>query len=135
MRKAGAEAAFSEPVDAKRTDSADSVPPSTDNLGDQLRRRREASYRMQPMADGRRDPLDPKPGRRRLRVLSITIDPSTGLALLRGAGSRELADELAITPQWSSSGRGWVVDAVHAPDLIALAEWRHFVVSWRERAA
>ena len=68
-------------------------------------------------------------------MLSVTTDTMAGIALLRDTGSRELAEELALTPQWSSSGRGWVVDAVHVPDLIALGEHRRFVVSWRERAA
>jgi hypothetical protein len=31
---------------------------STENLPDQLRRRRAASWRLPPLADGRRDPLD-----------------------------------------------------------------------------
>jgi hypothetical protein len=86
------------------------------------------------MPDGRRDPLHPK-RRRDLRVLSITVDGARGLALLRGQGCRELADELQLDPQWSESGRGWVVDVVHAADLLALGEWRHYIVSWRERAA
>jgi hypothetical protein len=116
----------------KQTSSPASVGDETPEVADpadQLRRRRAASYRMQPLADGRRDPLDPKPGRRLLRVLSVTTDTATGLALLRGAGSRELAEELALTPQWSESGRGWLVDAAHVPDLIALGEYRHFVMA------
>jgi hypothetical protein len=34
-----------------------------DNLAAQLQRRRAASYRLPPLADGRRDPLDPLPRR------------------------------------------------------------------------
>jgi hypothetical protein len=100
-----------------------------------IKRRRAASDRLQPLPDGRRDPLDPKPRRQPLRVLSITTDPATGLALLRGHGSRDLAVELALIPRWSQSGRGWVVDAVHVPDLIALGEHQHYVVTERDRAA
>jgi hypothetical protein len=103
-------------------------------VADQLRRRREASYRMQPLPDGRRDPLDPKPRRRPLRVLSVTEDSTTGLALLRGVGSRQLAVDLGLIPQWSEFGRGWVVDAAGVRDLIAFGEHLHYVVSWRERS-
>ena len=66
---------------------------------------------------------------------SNTSDSEAGVALLRGAGSRELAQELELTHQWSGSGRGWIVDIAHVPDLIALGEHRHFVVTWRERVA
>jgi hypothetical protein len=72
---------------------------------------------------------------RPLRVLSVTTDHTAGLALLRGAGSRQLAVDLGLTPQWSESGRGWAVDAAAVPDLIALGEHLHYCVSWRERAA
>jgi hypothetical protein len=107
---------------------------STPNIAAELRRRREASYRMQPLEDGRQDPLDPPPPRRHpLRVLSVTTDASTGLALLRGVGAKQLAVDLGATPEWSSSGHGWVVDAAHVPDLIALGEHLHYCVSWRER--
>jgi hypothetical protein len=102
-------------------------------LATQLRRRRAASYRLRPLPDGRQDPLDPKPGRRPLRVLSVTEDSTTGLALLRGVGSQQLATDLGLNPAWSESGRGWVVDAAHVSDLIALGEHLHYVVSWRER--
>jgi hypothetical protein len=67
-------------------------------------------------------------------VLSVTEDTAAGLALLRGVGARQLADDLQLDPAWSDSGRGWVVDAAHVRDLIAAAEHMHYVVSWRERA-
>jgi hypothetical protein len=38
--------------------SDDNLPADTDSIPQQLRRRREASYRLPPLADGRRDPLD-----------------------------------------------------------------------------
>jgi hypothetical protein len=99
----------------------------------ELRRRRAASYRMQPMPDGRRDPLDPESGRR--LIVSITIDTPAGIALLKGSGARYLADWLQLDPRRSKSGGGWVVDADREPDLIALAEWLRYVVTWRERVA
>jgi hypothetical protein len=102
----------------------------------QLRRRRAAANRLPPLPDGRRDPLDPKPGRRRsLRVLSVTEDPANGRALLRGIGSKQLAVDLGLTPQWSDEGRGWVVDAAHVADLLALGEHLHYCVSYRERTS
>ena len=120
--------------------SVTSVTPAgdSDTIGVQLRRRREASWRLPPLEDGtgRRDPLDPKPGRRApVQILSITTDSVAGVALLRGRNCRKLIQDLALTATWSESGRGWVVDAVHVPDLIALGEIRHFVVTERERAA
>jgi hypothetical protein len=69
-----------------------------------------------------------------VRVLSVTEAPATGVALLRGHGSRQLAVDLGLAVQWSEAGRGWVVDLEHVPDLIALAEHQHYCVSWRERA-
>jgi hypothetical protein len=74
-------------------------------------------------------------GRRSPHVLSVTTDATNGLALLRGFGSRDLTVDLGLSPQWSDDGRGWVVDAGHVPDLLALGEAMHYVVSWRERAA
>lgn len=38
--------------------SADNLPADADTIPQQLRRRREASYRLPPLADGHRDPLD-----------------------------------------------------------------------------
>jgi hypothetical protein len=45
------------PVATKQLDNA-IVPPDADEIPQQLRRRREASLRMPPLADGRRDPWD-----------------------------------------------------------------------------
>ena len=42
---------------------SDSDAASVEDIAAQLRRRREASYRLPPLADGRRDPLDPLPRR------------------------------------------------------------------------
>ena len=70
-----------------------------------------------------------------LRVLSVTVDSAHGSALLRGVGAKQLAVDLGLSPAWSESGRGWVVDAAHVADLIALGEHLHYCVSWRERAA
>jgi hypothetical protein len=67
--------------------------------------------------------------------VSITIDTPAGIALLKGSGARYLADWLQLDPRRSKSGGGWVVDADRVPDLIALAEWLRYVVTWRERVA
>jgi hypothetical protein len=74
-------------------------------------------------------------GRRSPHILSVTTDSARGIALVRGAGSKQLAIDLGSTQRWSESGRGHVVDAAYVPDLCALAEHLHYVVSWRERAA
>jgi hypothetical protein len=103
------------------------------DLAGQLRQRRAASNRMEPLPDGRRDPLDPKTGRR--LVLSITTDTQTDTGLLRGTGAQYLADWLQLTPRWSSSGRGLVVPLDAVPDLVAVAGWLRYVVTERERAA
>lgn len=51
--------------------------PSATDAGDiprQLRRRRAASRRLPPLADGRRDPLDPRPDDSKPAVIVITED-------------------------------------------------------------
>jgi len=106
----------------------------------QLRRRREASDRLPPLDDRKRDPLDPKakpPRFRRQPFAFITVDTQRGLALIRGPhGIRDCLD-FVIGDQygWSRAGRGWVFDATRVPDIQAYAQWWHtfVIVTERER--
>jgi hypothetical protein len=47
------------PESSPATASTDVIVSQAGDIPAQIRRRREASYRLPPMADGRRDPLDP----------------------------------------------------------------------------
>jgi hypothetical protein len=54
--------AAAKPLDAGASVTADGgevVDPAVENVSVQLRRRRAASWRLPPLADGRRDPIDP----------------------------------------------------------------------------
>jgi hypothetical protein len=46
----------------------------SDTIPKQLRRRREASRRLPPLADGRRDPIDPRPDDSKPAVIVVTED-------------------------------------------------------------
>jgi hypothetical protein len=51
-----------------------SVTPAADSIPAQLRRRRAASYRLPPLHDGRRDPLDPPPDDGKPATIVMTED-------------------------------------------------------------
>ena len=73
-----------------------------------------------------------RPGGTYKRVLALAVDNRRRLALVRGWGARELVLASGHKPLWSASGRGWVIDARHAPDVEALAQHERRLVSVRE---
>jgi hypothetical protein len=107
-------------------------------LGRSLRARREASLRLPPIPDGRRDVLDPKPRHidsARSRSF-VTVRVRGSVALLRGWEAAGLADACSVPRRWSKAGRGWVIDARHVPDVMACAEsWKVIVRLVEEEAA
>jgi hypothetical protein len=72
------------------------------------------------------------PGRSSKRVVAITVDDRRGLALVRGWDAKELVEAAGHRPLWSGSGRGWVVDARHVPDVEALAQHEHRILTVRQ---
>ena len=90
----------------------------------QLRRRRKASYRQPPLADGRRDPLD-KPRRNRT-VEWRAIGKNT--VEFRGAdGAVYLAiHTLGVRFMRAPRGGAWYVHDASADDVAALLETRGY---------
>jgi len=122
--------------------AASNVTSSKDSVADQLRRRREASRRLPPLADGRRDPLDITPGDgranhvtpSRVKPASITLDSDRPFILVRGH-VRDLLMAEGLWPIWSAAGRGFVLDAHHLADVLAILEHAGFLVRISERGA
>lgn len=99
----------------------------------QLRRRRAAADRCEPLEDGRRDPLDPRPRTNaKRRVVSIMMNTARNVALVKGWGTRQLIIDSGHTPIWSAVGRGWCIDAKHVPDVEAMAQLERRFVNVRE---
>lgn len=65
------------------------------------------------------------------RVLVITVDHDRGVALVKGWGAKELVQNAGHKPLWSGSGRGWVVNTRHVPDVEALAQHEHRILTVR----
>lgn len=114
-------------------EAASDVSVDTTIIPEQLRRRREAALRCQPLHDGIRDPLDRLPRQqKRAKVAWVTVDPNRPTILVRGY----VADELrraGLKPLWSASRRGFLLDASRLPDATAALEHAGYTV--RERAA
>ncbi len=88
----------------------------------QLRRRRTASLRLEPMTDGRRDPW-PARKPKGPRTLHVTISRNT--ARLYGDGVFGLLDEVGVDRrQWDHRERVWMIPIQHADDVMAWAEWK-----------
>lgn len=106
--------------------------PGLTEAGPQLRRRREASRRLPPLQDGRRDTL----ARRRAplvgRHLVVEVGKRTAWLLDedsngRGRGDRVFAllDSVQLEQrQWDSTRRCWMVPVDRADDVLAHAEYR-----------
>ncbi len=95
---------------------------SPERASTQLRRRRAASLRLEPLADGRRDPW-PTPKATGLRSLHVTVNRHT--ARLYGEGIFALLDEVGIERrQWDHRDRVWMIPIQYADDVMAWAEWK-----------
>jgi len=108
----------------------------------QLRRRRDGSDRLPPLADGRRDPLDVSPADapvaprqgRPVKALSVVVDLDRGLLLARGVDAKAMLYAVSgQIAQWSQAGHGFVCSARWAADLLALGEYRGYITHYAER--
>lgn len=94
----------------------------TETIPAQLRRRRGASYRCQPLEDGRRDPVAKKVTRSP-RTLRVEVGRHT--AWLFGEKTFDLLDAVGIEQrQWDHKQRVWMIPVQYADDVMAWAEWR-----------
>ena len=97
----------------------------------QIRQRRDAAHRCEPLDSGVRDPLDGQDTQAsRFKPASITVDG--GVFLVRGY-VRDTLRSAGLKPIWSGAGRGWVLDVHTMPDALASLEHAGFHVTTRER--
>lgn len=64
--------------------------------------------------------------------LHIKIDTARNVALVRGWDAKRLCTDSGHKPLWSAIGKGWCIDAKHAPDVQALAELERRIVNISE---
>ena len=97
--------------------------PGTD-VASQLRRRRAASYRCPPLADGRADPIDKPRPRGAIEVRAI------GRNTVEFAGSDRAVYgaivTLCVKYQRSPAGGAWLIPQSAADDVMALLEVRGY---------
>lgn len=108
-----------------------------------LRRRRDATWRLEPLTDGSRDPID------RLTIRSSSMpatvvwaevhpDPAQDLAVLRTTDRIELRiflTDMGWPARWSPAGRGYLIYASDLPDLEAAAQYRGNWIVRRKRVS
>jgi hypothetical protein len=99
---------------------------SDDSVGQQFRRRRQASLRCEPLSDGRRDTFGghrkPQPGRH----LLVEVGKRTVWLRDGDRGDRVFAllDAAQVERrQWDSERRCWMVSVNRADDVLAYAEY------------
>jgi hypothetical protein len=102
------------------------------DAGVQLRRRRQAALRCEPLQDGRRDPW---PADRGVRVKTnsfpsptLHVEVGARTAWLYGSDGRDmfaLLDKVRIERrQWDYQRRVWMIPVQYADDVMAWAEWK-----------
>ena len=101
----------------------------------EIRRRREAAQRCNPLANGYGDPLD----RIALSAPSTTYRPATvtldgRVILVRGRVRDELRNA-GLKPLWSAVTRAWVLDVRKMPDALAALDHAGIRVVVKERDA
>ena len=101
----------------------------------QLRQRREASQRCEPLNNGHRDPFDALAQSGRRRAAWITTEPERVLVLVKGRGCAEPLRRAGLNLRWSGVARGYLLDAWRLPDAVAALEWAGYRVHVREVAA
>lgn len=97
----------------------------TVSIGSQLRRRREAADRSEPLPASHRDPLDAH--RAPPAIVHVLIDETSGWARLRCPAWGVLDDLLArleVPSQRARKGGGRVIRSAAVPDVLAYAEVR-----------
>lgn len=94
------------------------------SIPQQLRRRRAASRRCEPLAGGRRDPLD------RRRDIVVNVRAIGGRTVEFAGGDRHVAAAIRAVGarfQRALTGGAWLVEQSSAEDVIALLEHRDAV--------
>ncbi len=117
-------AALSEETAAKPLFELHSTATTDETAGEQLRRRRQASLRCEPLADGtgRRDPWS-RPRATPARTLHVEVGRRT--AWLFGDKTFALLDAVGLERrQWDASRRVWMIPMQYADDVMAYAEWK-----------
>lgn len=99
----------------------------------QLRRRRDAALRCEPLESGHRDPLDALTAS--TRHASITTDTSRSLALVKGYDVAHVLRAGGLSPRYSAAGRGWLIALHDVPEADAQLTWAGYDVLCRERQA
>ena len=109
---------------------------SETTIPQQLRRRRDAAHRSEPLPDGHRDPLDAKASRgRTFKGAWITTEDDRAVFVVKGRGCADVLRRDGLKPMWSVSRRGFVLDLHRLPDAVASLEWAGYVVRVRSDAA
>lgn len=120
------DSAAAKPLELFDVDSrADRAPVAT-----QLRRRRVAALRCEPLDDGQRDPWSVvgrgTPTAKTSRTLHVEVGRRT--AWLYGRDGRDvfaLLDEVGLERrQWDWERKAWMVPLASADDVMSYAEWR-----------
>ncbi len=118
-------AALSEETATKTLFDLHSTGTTDETAGEQLRRRRQASLRCEPLGDGRRDTLAK---RRRSVGKHLVAEVGKRTVWLRDGdrGDRVFAllDAVQLEArQWDSTRRCWMVSVARADDVLAFAEY------------
>jgi hypothetical protein len=108
------------------------APPRQDAPAE-LRRRRQASLRCEPLDDGRRDPwtsrgLHDESRKSSISARTLHVEVGRHTAWLHGRDGQDvfrLLDEVGIDRrQWDARRRVWQIPLQYADDVMAWAEWR-----------
>lgn len=120
-RRSAEDSAAAKPLELFDTHSRAASPP----VATQLRARRAAAVRCEPLQDGRRDPW-PTKGYSTLRTLHVEVGRRT--AWIYGRDGRDvftLLDEVGLERrQWDWERKAWMVPIASADDVMAYAEWK-----------
>jgi hypothetical protein len=105
------------------------------DVATELRRRREAANRCQPLETGYRDPLDRLAAiapRTTYRPVTVTVD---GRVILIRGRVRDTLRSVGLKPLWSAVTRAFVLDVGKLPDALAALQHAGLSVDVRERGA
>lgn len=115
--------------------SAADGPGHTADIAKQLRRRREAANRCEPLTTGYRDPIDritAGASERTYKPVTVTVD---GKVIIVRGYVRDILRSAGLKPLWSSVTKGFVLDVGKMPDALAALEYAGLRVTVRVRDA
>jgi hypothetical protein len=106
-----------------------------DDIPGQLRRRRGAAQRCEPLETGYRGPLDQlAPGSPSTTYRPVTVTVDGRVILVRGR-VRDALRRAGLKPVWSAVTRAFVLDVDKMPDTLAALDHAAFHVTVRGRDA